>query len=1016
MAYHPFHAHRATDFPMSAFLAAAQPSFFPALSLPPGALTKPIPDHGLAGAAEAGLHPALSHHQAAHLRSMKSLEPEEEVDDDPKVTLEAKDLWDQFHKLGTEMVITKSGRRMFPPFKVRINGLDKKAKYILLMDIVAADDCRYKFHNSRWMVAGKADPEMPKRMYIHPDSPATGEQWMAKPVAFHKLKLTNNISDKHGFTILNSMHKYQPRFHIVRANDILKLPYSTFRTYVFPETEFVAVTAYQNDKITQLKIDNNPFAKGFRDTGNGRREKRKQLTMPSLRMYEDQCKADREGADSDASSSEPPGGRDAVHSPLGAGSSPLRFSRASRDEKTCTDSEQELEHHDEHCTASNSPGPEPVSPYSSRCEDRVRDRPSVEKKDDSIFSIRNLEKDKAESRHRKDTTDALIKDSEAGGISASKDTFSPLMVQTESPSHFSPGHLQSLALSGLHSQQFFNPLNTGSPLLFHPGQFAMAPGAFSAMGMGHLLASVSGASGLENGSLSAQGTGGTPNPFPFHLSQHMLASQNIENIKVVLHERDLWKKFHEAGTEMIITKAGRRMFPSYKVKVTGMNPKTKYILLIDIVPADDHRYKFCDNKWMVAGKAEPAMPGRLYVHPDSPATGSHWMRQLVSFQKLKLTNNHLDPFGHIILNSMHKYQPRLHIVKADENNAFGSKNTAYCTHVFHETAFISVTSYQNHKITQLKIENNPFAKGFRGSEEGDLRVSRLQGKEYPVISKNMVRQRLISSHSHLAGKLGAGVLTGHPQVLSAYQHETGGPLSNSDPQDPITNHFSQSRDPSLLYHCFKHRDNARHLELGCKRPYLETSSVGSEEHYFRSAPSYESSILPHPYCTEAITSREACMYGSMDTESGSGTGDTDDLANSPSINCNMWATMQPYPRYSVDGVPYQPFTAHFTNAVTPVVPHPTSSMVSRSQVDMGVYNSTPVLHPPSSSSSSCSSAVPGSRDGSGHPSLYHKKPVSPLRPLRDYSAYPTQGTIAIRDPSYQYQVGLSSAGTHWTDS
>lgn len=51
---------------------------------------------------------------------------------------------------------------------------------------------------------------------------------------------------------------------------------------------------------------------------------------------------------------------------------------------------------------------------------------------------------------------------------------------------------------------------------------------------------------------------------------------------------------------------------------------------------------------------------------------------------------------------MHKYQPRLHIVKADENNAFGSKNTAYCTHVFHETAFISVTSYQNHKVQQLK--------------------------------------------------------------------------------------------------------------------------------------------------------------------------------------------------------------------------------------------------------------------------------------------------------------------------
>ena len=52
--------------------------------------------------------------------------------------------------------------------------------------------------DSRWIVAGKADPEMPKRMYIHPDSPATGEQWMQKVVSFHKLKLTNKISDKHG--------------------------------------------------------------------------------------------------------------------------------------------------------------------------------------------------------------------------------------------------------------------------------------------------------------------------------------------------------------------------------------------------------------------------------------------------------------------------------------------------------------------------------------------------------------------------------------------------------------------------------------------------------------------------------------------------------------------------------------------------------------------------------------------------------------------------------------------------
>ena len=50
------------------------------------------------------------------------------------------------------------------------------------------------------------------------------------------------------------MHKYQPRFHLVRASDILQLPYSTFRTYVFKETQFIAVTAYQNEKVCDASL------------------------------------------------------------------------------------------------------------------------------------------------------------------------------------------------------------------------------------------------------------------------------------------------------------------------------------------------------------------------------------------------------------------------------------------------------------------------------------------------------------------------------------------------------------------------------------------------------------------------------------------------------------------------------------------------------------------------------------------------------------------------------------------
>jgi len=88
---------------------------------------------------------------------------------------------------------------MFPAIKFRISNLEPKSKYVLIMDIVPADDCRYKFSRGSWLVAGKADPPMPKRMFIHPDGPNTGNQWMSKSVSFNKLKVTNSAQDKSGF-------------------------------------------------------------------------------------------------------------------------------------------------------------------------------------------------------------------------------------------------------------------------------------------------------------------------------------------------------------------------------------------------------------------------------------------------------------------------------------------------------------------------------------------------------------------------------------------------------------------------------------------------------------------------------------------------------------------------------------------------------------------------------------------------------------------------------------------------
>lgn len=69
--------------------------------------------------------------------------------------------------------------------------------------------------------------------------------------------------------LLHSMHKYFLRLVVEEERKSPpreeKLPAKTVLQMDFPETTFIAVTAYQNEEVTQLKITNNPFAKAFRD-------------------------------------------------------------------------------------------------------------------------------------------------------------------------------------------------------------------------------------------------------------------------------------------------------------------------------------------------------------------------------------------------------------------------------------------------------------------------------------------------------------------------------------------------------------------------------------------------------------------------------------------------------------------------------------------------------------------------------------------------------------------------------
>ena len=93
----------------------------------------------------------------------------------------------------------------------------------------------------------------------------------------------------------------------------------------------------------------------------------------------------------------------------------------------------------------------------------------------------------------------------------------------------------------------------------------------------------------------------------------------VSSVTVQLEMKALWEEFNQLGTEMIVTKAGRyehggvrgwwdggqagtmlgllstpsrrRMFPTFQVKILGMDSLADYALLMDFVPLDDKRYR-----------------------------------------------------------------------------------------------------------------------------------------------------------------------------------------------------------------------------------------------------------------------------------------------------------------------------------------------------------------------------------------------------------------------------------------
>ncbi|KAL7069772.1 hypothetical protein ACQ4LE_011122 [Meloidogyne hapla] len=190
-----------------------------------------------------------------------------------KIKLANLQLWEKFAKVQNEMVVTRPGRKMFPKLELHLDNLDPKSQYTLFLYMQKVDNLRYKYQAGGWSAAGHdGDIGIQQSNFVqHHEGWNKGEFWSSQErVSFERAKLTNKESQQGGNSMisLSSMAKYQPVILLCKFTPAGAVVVADFRP---AQCQFIAVTAYQSEAVTKLKVEHNPFAKGFREGSSRKR-------------------------------------------------------------------------------------------------------------------------------------------------------------------------------------------------------------------------------------------------------------------------------------------------------------------------------------------------------------------------------------------------------------------------------------------------------------------------------------------------------------------------------------------------------------------------------------------------------------------------------------------------------------------------------------------------------------------------------------------------------------------------
>ncbi|KAF0289854.1 T-related protein [Amphibalanus amphitrite] len=85
---------------------------------------------------------------------------------------------------------------------------------------------------------------------------------------------------------------------------------------------------------------------------------------------------------------------------------------------------------------------------------------------------------------------------------------------------------------------------------------------------------------------------------------------------------------------------GRKMFPTIRLRVSGLEKTCLYAMCLEFVQVHDIKFRYIHGDWKQTStaRADPP-PTAVYVHPKSYQMGAYWMSEAICFDDVKITND-----------------------------------------------------------------------------------------------------------------------------------------------------------------------------------------------------------------------------------------------------------------------------------------------------------------------------------------------------------------------------------------